>query len=465
MRRAPLGREIDRAAGTADLLGSILASGEYRERIAARCDRASLRYCARPAPAGEPTELSTLVPEPPLVLEDDPAGTVIDRAYSLPSPPEYRPWLHTLYGEPGRDDPADGRALVVGTAYEDSPVPHPATGGFRPVTTEDGRTLGVGTDRAWTWAVWSGSGCECIAYVAGRELAEAEVVAAARSVRGEPGQLRPRIAPEGRPAGLEPLVAGPVHPQLVEGLGDSQRTSYRTPVRDEGIDLALTRSDPRLAWLLRFWIDAGRLAVPIDGEAPVAAVRYGEGIVSTATADPGVADEEDLFRLLDAVRPAASGEWAGLQERARDEADIAQLCSGLSPPAAVLEGLVGAVRWGVAFDEQGGTCDVLLLPGRQFDSLGQSGGGDEEPGLSVLPLFISGGDFDGVLITGDAPAGTATVRVEDAGRPPLEALLADRGDRPGERWYAAFLATSGIRPLTAVALDAQGRELARLNSG
>ncbi len=109
-------------------------------------------------------------------------------------------------------------------------------------------------------------------------------------------------------------------------------------------------------------------------------------------------------------------------------------------------------------------CQVILTLGGEHDSFAYGSPPTAPPGQ--LSLFTATQVGTGTFSFGAAPPGTARVRVERDDGATVEALLGDVGPRPGERWYAAFVAGPWVpqSESTVVALDAAGRELDRRRS-
>jgi hypothetical protein len=463
LRRPPTTTELvgDRAVlagGLAALVDEVLRSVEYRTRAAGLCAPGSLRYCRRTAASGEPDELSSVPPYLQLLPASTPAGWTIDRAYTSATPLGYRPGLTTLYGDPDLADPLTGPTLAVGETFDDFPVPGASTPGFHSEVV-DGRTVAVGTDRAWSWATWSEGGtCECVAFVAGRNVGEAAVLAAARHVSDV--FARPTIDAVGLPPGVEALVAAPVDPEL-SFLFDSERLEYRGTGTSR-VTISVTKADPRFLWLVRFWIAGGEAAGVVPSVEAVDA-RYEDGHVIVGTGQGVLADVVRAFTA--SLRPAPPGSWSAARLEARDRADFLELCSVPGAHLTVIEGTAGQVRWGVVFGDF--ECEALLAPGRASDLVGGGTIPDSGPGeLSMFGGTYSGGQAHGTLVTGNAPAGTAAVLVLRSDGRRASAVLGDAGRRPGERYYGTFFPESSITTSTliAIAFDAAGRPLALRSS-
>lgn len=388
----------------------------------------------------------------------------------------FSPPAHVVYAEPGRPDPLTGRMLVVGSAFSSAlPVlPTSESPDFRLVELPN-RSVAVGHDRAWTWVTWKLPNCTevCQGYAAGRNLSEADVVDAARTATAD------RNAPTvtAVPAGLRPLVTLRLDLQTLTAPG-GQSVSWLW----EGTSVGLVMvPDPRLAVLLRFWIDGGpvevRDGVGSDGE--LARVAYGRDLIARAWSEGGrsllvVSDRlphDDLDRFVAGLRVARPGEWDALRARVLDASTDALVdpCRSSGGSYTAVGRQEGRYRWAVGFapglQNQVAACEVILTPDRS--SL--SAGGVPRPApraVSVATVGVGGAsDPAGVFVVGVAPAGTARVRLDTADGRQVDAELAAVGPAPGERYYASFV--EGVvraRP-TVLALNGAGGEIARAAGG
>lgn len=388
------------------------------------------------------------------------------------------PPVQALYGEPGRSDPLEGRMLAVGSAYSDlAPVvPTSETSGFRLVDMGT-RSFAVGHDRAWTWVTWKLPNCTptCQGYAAGRNLSEAEVVEAARATT--PDRNAPAVPGAALPPGLAPLVSARFDLRDLSTPG-AQSVAWLWDGAAVGFSVV---PDPKLALLLRFWIDGGPVGVRNrpGAHGELAKIAGGADVVARAWSEGGrslvvVSDRmlyDDFERFVAGLRVARAGEWEAVRARVLDVSSDGLLDScragGPFAPAGRPE---GRYRWAVGFgtgpQNQFASCAVLLTP----DTSSLSAGGFPRPaprGLSVSTTGVTGAQDlpGGLFVLGAAPAGTARVRLEVADGRQLDAELAAVGPAPGERYYAAFVEGSvRLRP-TVVALNGSGAELARAAGG
>jgi hypothetical protein len=384
------------------------------------------------------------------------------------TPDAFRPPAHALYGETGSADPLAGRMLAVGSAFSDGPpvLPTSETPLFR-LGDLAGLSVAVGHDRAWTWVTWRLPNCPamCQGYVAGRNLSEPEVLAAARGANAEVNAPAAGTVPGGM------TLLSTTRLDLRDfGAAGSQIVSWLW----KGDPLVLrVAPGPDLATLFRFWVDGGPVEVRgrrgSDGE--LARVGFGGDLAVRAWAEGGrsvflattrmLVDDVDEF--VASLRGAGAGDWEALRTRVLDvsTASLVDRCSTSGEPFTAVGRSEGRYRWAVGFRAGGAHqvahCSVLLTPDRSAPA----GGASQRPpprGLSVATTGVT--DPAGLFVLGVAPAGSARVRLDLADGRQVDAELAATGPAPGERYYAGFVEGTARRP-TVVALNGAGAEIAR----
>ncbi len=385
------------------------------------------------------------------------------------SPDSLRPPAHALYGEAGSKDPLGGRMLAVGSAFSDGPpvVPTSEAPGFR-LADLAGLSVAVGHDRAWTWVTWRLPNCpaRCQGYVAGRNLSEPEVLAAARGAKADVNAP----AAGAVPGGMTLLSTTRLDLRDFDAAG-SQTISWLW----KGDPLVLrVAPGPDLATLFRFWVDGGPVEVRgrrgSDGE--LAQVGVGGDLAVRAWAEGGrsvfVASTrmlvDDVDEFVASMRGAGARDWEALRTRVLDVSteSLANLCSTSGERFTAVGRSEGSYRWAVGFRPGGANqlahCSVLLTPDRSA----LAGNASPRPpprGLSVATTATT--DPAGLFVLGVAPAGTARVRLDVAGGRQVDAELAATGPAPGERYYAGFIeGTVRARP-AVVAVNGAGAEIAR----
>jgi hypothetical protein len=175
----------------------------------------------------------------------------------------------------------------------------------------------------------------------------------------------------------------------------------------------------------------------------------------------GDAPRAVLDALTRSVRPVDDTGWAAFRSRVA-ETPVLALLPGLAGvgPYTEISGSTATMRWAAAFtsDEAGVTSYTALV---DVDAGMIASGGVTvafEPGR-VLTLASSGAG--GMrLFTGVVPPGTASVRIEGTGAPPIAEQPSDTGPPDGGHYYAV-LAPVGTTITNVVALDANGIEIAR----
>ncbi len=394
----------------------------------------------------------------------------------------HSPPVHSLYGDAGLDDPLAGPTLAVGTAIDDAYelVPTAENPGFRPIDL-DGRRAAVGQDRAWTWVTWR-LGCfeECFGYVAGRNLAEADVVAAARLAQGVTVERpAPTLPADALPAGMGLLATGGLNLRGF-GMDDAQEVTWEPAGGGGNGSATLTVvDDVRLALLLRFWIDGVPTSVRGQAGSSGATAAVGVGVEDPFDARAWSEDGRGLIvlgrdlpkgaidRFVDGLRAARPGEWDDVRGRVLDVSTDGAVedCHSPTNPRAAVGGRGGSYRWAVGFAvgrfDHFDFCFVVVTPERRL------GGGVSQPlpasGRLAVATYGLGGSAEpvGLFVAGVAPPGTARVTVEVAGDPTVDADLAEQGPAAGERYFATFVEGDPRADPTVTAFDGSGAVLDR----
>ncbi len=429
----------------------------------------------------QPSPVVELTAPTPMLLPgpDAPPETTLT-SINLPEKEELRSPMsrgrsaQSIWADPERDDPMTGPMLLVGrTSIDDSHVELP------PELPLDGRPVDIGHPDAllgrqgaltvvtWPLPVPASISCACtqVAVVAGRQLSDETVLAAARSAR--PLDRRPSVTADGLPVGLRSLGTLP-------GLSHQYRWQpivqrMEVLVADAIVELRVFEGDPRLAPHLQFWSAGHRdLFLP-----EAAAGRQVVVVKQRNAAEPG---QRDLDALLDSLRPATEAEAMAAQRQALDRpTDAADRCDEgpeITTSAATLAGAAGGGRWTVTIglvDGDSYSYCAAVDHGTGFS--GSVDGSSLEPLSSAEQVRIIGKSVDTSpegdllrMVFGDVPAAATRVQASIAGRPPVDAQLADTGPGPDRRWFAAAdeLPDSRAAPdITVVAFDGEGREIAR----
>jgi hypothetical protein len=124
-------------------------------------------------------------------------------------------------------------------------------------------------------------------------------------------------------------------------------------------------------------------------------------------------------------------------------------------------------QWGVAFGvgpKDFSHCNVILAAG-DGGSLTAGGGPFPAAGRISVSTFGQGRDPSGLFVVGIAPPRTERVDAVLPDGRVFDAVLADEGPQPGQRYYAVFLEGEARPKPTLVAFDGSGSELARVRVG
>ncbi len=253
-------------------------------------------------------------------------------------------------------------------------------------------------------------GCNQTAIVAGRQLSEATVLAAARSAR--PLSQRPTITAKGVPEGLRSLGTLP-------GLGHADRwhnidQSMEVLLDDTVVGLRVFGGDARLVPHLRFWT-AGHRYLMYDTFSRVS--RAEGSVIVTTQWGKTAPSQPDVDALLASLRSATRADVAVALRRALERpVDAADRCmSGTSSSsAATFAGSAGRGRWSVTLEQREGRfssyCSGISY-GTDLDGAGGGGGGPMGPPSAPSAIRVlstdSGKHSSGerlVVVFGDVPA-------------------------------------------------------------
>ncbi len=173
----------------------------------------------------------------------------------------------------------------------------------------------------------------------------------------------------------------------------------------------------------------------------------------------GEVSRAELEALGRSVKLVNGSGWNAFRARVRDvPASVLLPGADASNGYAVLDGASDTTRWVAAFKRDGDmiTAYTALV---DVDAREIAGGSALQPfnAETVTTLARSAQPHAG-LVTGVVPPGTASVRYEGTGTPPIAAQAAGSGPGSGTRYFAQQLP---VFPSAIVALDANGLELAR----
>ncbi len=427
---------------------------------------------ARPAAGGDDLVVEAEPLDAPVLLDPVPDGLQLtDIWYETPDS-SYEAGRATLYGDPDLADSLDGPVLLVGTSSGSASIAGPPwdVPGEREVDL-GGRTGRVVPDTDRTWVVIEGN--DYVEFVVGWGIGEDELIAAARVADFESATAT--LAPDGVPAGLEPLIAG--SPPDRPGAGAGEHMFLQGD--PHWVTVNAVRADPRLTALWGFWIEdatgtvvrghpgsVGDLQGANVGDPEARGQVWAEdgmvlAVVVTTSVDGNQAQDRDgvLGQVVDNLRVGTWAEFETLDRQLRERPPT-RLESPCPADRGFVSGVEGASRW-VFQLEPNASSSWGEWSACRFDLTSGGGSGGSVSPVPVGELAIVG--FGSGIVGGVAPPGTARVTVTAADGRTLEAVLADDGPRPGERVWGTFIPLfpppGGTSPFTVTAYDATGAVL------
>jgi hypothetical protein len=349
----------------------------------------------------------------------------------------------------GLDD--DSPALAVGSIGCDGGC-DTLRGIRKPVRGPQGADGWLVRNGPYVWVSWPDpSGAQDLGdVVIARGLDDDAALAAARATRG-------------RDPSLHVGKAG-----LPDGVRDRGVVALSTDALPYGAEHITLLSDPpaHTIDLYTYEADASSRAAQafFAGEVPRMSHDFQDDLVASTTRGrvavaTGLASPKQLAALVRAVRPADEQAWNHLRERVRD-VPSGVLLPGIdaSTGYTVLEGSTNTARWAAAFKRDGDTVTAYTAL-VDVDVGTVVGGSALRPydAAAVTTLAQAAQPRVG-LVTGVVPAGTASVRYEGTGTPPIAVQPADVGPDSLSRYFVQLLPAF---PTAIVALDANGVEIAR----
>lgn len=427
----------------------------------------------RPSAVGEPLVVEYGAIGSPVVLDPLPEGFEVDvlsldEVYSDGFVPEA-----TLYGDPTFDDTLDGRVLLVGDSSGSAYL------GGAPRGMPDERQLDIG--RLGGWLTHDGArtyvGLEVdepdyAQFLIGRGLTDEEMIAVAETATFE-GVAR--VDPGSLPDGMQPLIES--------GPGDGP-FSYGTrglfmelSGPDARMLVDVVRADPRLAALWGFWTgdpegteiggmpgSDGTLGGTLMYAGERGVVWAEDGLVYAVAGTAGA----PVDAVAAGLRPGTDAEFAATLQTQQDRVVTAEDL-GCPPGSGVVSAVAGDMRWAFALGDGSGRNRNICwnaLPLGQFPTGANGGDGFELAALGQISSYETGGNVEAgspisALIAGVAPPGTTRLVLAPPGRPPVDAVLADGGPRPGEIMWGQWLHgyDNIIDPVLLTAYDEDGNVL------
>jgi hypothetical protein len=349
-------------------------------------------------------------------------------------------------------DLADGPALAVGTTSCD--------GGCDELNGHSTRVRGP-RDSPGTlvrrgkhvWVTWTepDAGQDLANVVIGRDISDREALAAARATdRDARG-----IARGGRPEGFRDRGFSHLGPRAIPyGV---EKVTLLGAERGRTVELYISEPDPVARAEQAFFAAQHPY---VSGSTPIprlVTVRVGPRLIVVSGDMPA----RDMKTIARSVRPTDAAGWDHFRARVAD-IPVTALLPGLAGVGSYtqISGSTPTVRWAAAFtsDATGATAYTALA---DADAGMIAGAGFRRAYEGDRVLTLTASQADGVqLVTGVVPAGTASVRFEGTGTPPIAVAPSDQSPGGGRRYYAVLLPVRNVVVAT-VALDANGIEIAR----
>jgi hypothetical protein len=305
----------------------------------------------------------------------------------------------------------------------------------------------------YTWVMWpDASGSQDLGdVVITRNLSDDEAIAAARATRGSDGHPL-RIAKTGLPDGVRDRGEVAVGPGAIPDHTEELTLLSGPPGRT--IELYSWQPNAANGGAQQFFADQDS-RMTHDFAKPV----VGDFTAQRSVVVTGAVGRAQLEQLGRSVQLVDSSSWNAFRARVRD-VPAAVLLPGLdaSTGYAVLDGSTDTTRWVAAFKPDGDT--VTAYTALVDVDVGEVVGGSALQPFAVdaVTTLARSAQPQAGLVTGVVPAGTASVRYEGTGTPPIAAQASDLGPGSDTRYFAQLLP---VFPTAIVALDANGLEIAR----
>jgi hypothetical protein len=311
---------------------------------------------------------------------------------------------------------------------------------------------------AYRWVTWlDPSGAQDVVdVVITRNLDDDAAVAAARGVRGDAWALDVKRA--ALPDGFRDRGLAPVGPSAIP-FG-AERITFLRAAGGPDVEVFTTRADGVERAAQRFF--AGELRRMSHDFERADAVHIDRDRITVASGPGGrqTADRRaPLDDLVISMIPTDEAGWDAFRARVHD-IPTSVLLAGLDPGFEVLDGATDTTRWAAAFKDDGEQITAFSVLADV--DIGRVVHGSFAPHVPTGTLAGLAGAWDGgasQLLTGVAPAGTASVRFEGTGDPPIAVAPSSAARPSGDHYYAVVLAAAPVSEV--VALDADGREIAR----
>jgi hypothetical protein len=349
-----------------------------------------------------------------------------------------------------RDDLEHGRALSVTTVGVESGFDglrddHPArVSGLQSST--------LARNGRFAWLTWPDDTSQDVEHlVAGRDLDDADVIAAARAI--EAGTF-PR---KGVPDGLAPVRdGGGASPDYV---ASRQRISLVDATGMRHVDIDVSPDSVAVRATQRFWVEQVALREHAH-RAQLHAVFGPQRRVTVVARGDG--STRELHRIAGSMQMTDAAGWQAFRGRVADLPTTALFPGAPPDGAVVIDGAGSGTRWAVAFET--GALSVAWSTIATADGMTSGAGPGIPPG--ELPAVLSGGGFGangGTLFAGVVPAAATSARFVPDGRTAVDAVLGPPTADGTHRYLAAWV--PGVaRTVPLVVYDASGSVLVQRRS-
>jgi hypothetical protein len=302
----------------------------------------------------------------------------------------------------------------------------------------------------FAWLTWPDDTAQDLLHlVAGRDLGDAELIAAARAVQARTFPRR------GVPDGLRAVRAD----SSVYGSASAQRITLVDATGKREVELEVSAGSPSIRAAQRFWAEqeSKREHEHAPGRAAVLGRQDRVTVVARGEASP-----RTLQRIADSMRETDAAGWEAFRGRVADLPVTALFPGSSTANGVIVDGALEGTRWGVAFES--GPLATAWSTIVTAD-LTTSGAGSGVPS-GELPAVLSGGSVGtngGALFAGVIPAAAASARFVPDGRAPVDAVLGPTTADGTHRYFAAWV-PGGAGTIPLVVYDAAGNVLVQRRS-
>jgi hypothetical protein len=304
----------------------------------------------------------------------------------------------------------------------------------------------------FAWLTWPDDTSQDVDHlVAGRDLDDEEVIAAARAVQA--GTF-PR---DGVPDGLRPVRGG--GSSSPDYVASAQRITLVDASGMKHVDIDVSPGSSAVRATQRFWVEQVARREH-ENRAQRHATLGPQGRVTVAAR--GDASTRELRRIASSMRATDAAGWEAFRSRVADLPVTALFPGAPATGAVIVDGFTGTTRWAVAFDS-GPLAAAYTTIATAEGMTSTAGSGVPTSGL---PEVLSGGSVStngGSVFAGVIPAAAASARFVPDGHPAMDAELGPTTADAAHRYFAAWVPeVAGTVPL--VVYDASGNVLVQRRS-